>query len=189
MLIGYARVSTIDQNPQLQIDALREAGCERIFQESASGADKDRPQLQEALKFARDGDTIVCWKLDRLARSLSQLLSTIEDLGERGIGFQSVTEQIDTTTAGGKLIFAVFGAIAEFERNLTRERTIAGLEVARRQGRVGGRPASLDESDLRYARALMKDPSIPMVEIAQRLYVSPSTLYRAFPGGRGSVNN
>ena len=183
-MIGYARVSTTDQNPEMQIDALLKAGCDRIFQESASGANKDRPQLRDLLQFIREGDTIVVWKLDRLARSLSQLLSTIEDLEERGIGFQSITEQIDTTTAGGKLVFSIFGAVAEFERNLTRERTIAGLEVARRQGRVGGRPASLDESDLKYARALMADATISMREIAERLYVSPSTLYRHFPGGR-----
>jgi DNA invertase Pin-like site-specific DNA recombinase len=138
ILLGYARVSTQDQNPALQREALTEAGCERIFEEKASAAKRDRPELAEALKFMRAGDTLVVWKLDRLARSLRQLIETVEQLEAQGIGFMSLTENIDTTTPGGKLIFHIFGALAEFERSIIRERTVAGLTSARARGRVGG---------------------------------------------------
>ena len=142
MLVGYARVSTQDQKPELQLDALRKAGCERIFSDKASGAQRDRPELSAALSYMRDGagDVLVVWKLDRLARSLKQLIETVEDLGTRGIGFRSLTEAIDTTSAGGRLTFHIFGAMAEFERSIIRERTRAGLDAARARGRrVAGR--------------------------------------------------
>ena len=125
MLIGYARVSTQEQNTSLQRDALHAAGCERLFEEKASGAQRDRPQLKAALDYMREGDTLVVWKLDRLARSLRQLIDTVEELNSREIGLRSLTESIDTTTAGGKLIFHIFGALAEFERSVIRERTCA----------------------------------------------------------------
>ena len=133
-LIGYARVSTADQNPSLQIDALTAAGCNRNFIEAASGAQTDRPELKAALDYIRPGETLVVWKLDRLARSLPQLISTIESLQSRGCDFKSLTEAIDTTTASGKLVFHVFAALTEFERNIIRERTIAGLQAARARG-------------------------------------------------------
>ena len=131
MLVGYARVSTQDQNPVLQLDALAGAGCERVFTEKASGAQRERPKLAEALDYMRAGDTLVIWKLDRLARSLKQLIETVEALSARDIGLRSVTEAIDTTTVGGRLVFHVFGALAEFERGVIRERTRAGLDAAR----------------------------------------------------------
>jgi DNA invertase Pin-like site-specific DNA recombinase len=189
MLIGYARVSTQDQTPDLQSDALRAAGCQRIFTEQASGAQRDRPQLKAALDYARDGagDILVVWRLDRLARSLGQLIETVEHLEARQIGFRSLTEAIDTQSAGGRLVFHLFGAMAEFERSLIRERTRAGLAAARARGRVGGRPAALSERDLVVARALLADPDITVTEVARRLGVAPSTLYRTLPGGRSAL--
>ena len=188
MLIGYARVSTQDQSPALQLDALKAAGCERIFVEKASGAQRDRPELKSALDFARGdtGDVLVVWKLDRLARSLSQLIDTVDLLERRGIGFRSLTEAIDTTSAGGRLVFHMFGAMAEFERSIIRERTRAGLDAARARGRVGGRPPSLSPKDIAAAKAMLKDPEITVTEVAKRLKVAPSTLYRHIPGGRSS---
>src|SRR3954453_22725807 len=142
MLIGYARVSTTDQTLALQQDALTTAGCERIFTDTASGSKTDRPGLVEALTYARPGDTLVVWRLDRLGPSLKHLIETVTHLQETGIHFRSLQEQIDTGSSGGKLIFHVFGALAEFERDLIRERTKAGLVAARARGRVGGRPTS-----------------------------------------------
>jgi DNA invertase Pin-like site-specific DNA recombinase len=187
MLIGYARVSTQDQTPALQLDALKAAGCERIFVEKASGAQRDRPELKAALDYAREnaGDAIVVWKLDRLARSLSQLIETADLLEQRGIGFKSLTEALDTTSAGGRLVFHVFGAMAEFERSIIRERTQAGLAAARARGRTGGRPPSLSTKDVALAKAMLSDPDITMTDVAKRLNVAPSTLYRHMPGGRG----
>lgn len=187
MLIGYVRVSTHDQKPELQLDALRRVGCERLFVEQASGAQRSRPELQAALDYARAGDTLVVWKLDRLARSLKQLIETIEELDARSIGFRSVTESIDTTTAGGRLVFQVFGALAEFERAVIRERTRAGLAAAWARGRRGGRPKALDAADLAAARALLRDPAITVGDVARRLKVSPATLYRYLPGGREAI--
>jgi DNA invertase Pin-like site-specific DNA recombinase len=189
MLIGYARVSTQDQTADLQMDALRGAGCERIFTEQASGAQRDRPQLKAALEHARDGadDILVVWRLDRLARSLGQLIETVETLERRGVGFRSLTESIDTTSAGGRLVFHLFGAMAEFERGLIRERTRAGLVAARARGRVGGRPSALNAKDLAAARALLRDPAITVEAVARRLGVAPSTLYRHLPGGRSGL--
>lgn len=189
MLVGYARVSTLDQTPQLQTDALQAAGCERIFNEMASGAQRDRPQLIAALDYIRAGDTLVVWKLDRLARSMGQLIETAEDLDARGIGLRSLTEQIDTTTPGGKLVFHLFGALAEFERAIIRERTTAGLRAARERGRTGGRPRSVTDKDLTAARALLADPSISVEEVARRLGTSPATLYRYLPGGRSGLQD
>jgi len=187
MLVGYARVSTQDQNPALQLDALEAAGCEKVFTEKASGAQRERPQLQAALEYMRDGDTLVIWKLDRLARSLKQLIETVEALAARGIGLRSLTEAIDTTTSGGKLIFHIFGALAEFERGVIRERTRAGLDAARARGRKGGRPPALSPGDLAAAKALLRDPTIRVEDVARRLGVVPSTLYRHLPGGRSAV--
>ena len=184
MLIGYARVSTVDQNLALQRDALTEAGCQKIYTEQMSGAVTERPALHDALEFARSGDTLIVWKLDRLARSIKQLIETVENLRIRGIGFRSLTEALDTTTAQGRLVFYMFGALAEFERSLIRERTQAGLAAARRAGRTGGRPLKLTEDDLEVARALLANPDIGVTQIAHRLGVSPATLYRYIPAAR-----
>ena len=187
-LIGYARVSTQDQSTNLQLDALNKAGCSRVFSESASGAQRDRPELARALDTMRPGDTLVVWKLDRLARSLKQLIETVESLEGKGIGFRSLTESIDTTTAGGKLTFHIFAALAEFERSMIRERTRAGLDAARARGRVGGRPRSLTAKDLEMAKTLLANPDITVEEVASRLSVAPATLYRYLPGGRGAIH-
>lgn len=187
MLVGYARVSTQDQNPALQLDALNGAGCGKVFTEKASGASRERPQLKAALDYVRAGDTLVVWKLDRLARSIKQLIETVEEMGERKIGLRSLTEAIDTTTAGGKLVFHVFAALAEFERGVIRERTKAGLEAARERGKLGGRPPALKASDLAAAKAMLRDPEITVAEVAKRLGVVPSTLYRHLPKARSTV--
>ena len=188
MFIGYARVSTQDQDLALQLDALREAGCERVFTEKASGAQRERPQLRAALSYMRAGDTLVVWKLDRLARSLKQLIETVESLGERSFGLRSLTEAIDTTTSGGRLVFHLFASLAEFERSIIRERTLAGLAAARARGRMGGRPRSLSAQDVTIAKALLRDPEITMDQVAQRLGVAPATLYRHLPGGRSALD-
>ncbi|MFP1631956.1 recombinase family protein [Zhengella sp. ZM62] len=187
MDVGYARVSTQDQNPQLQLDALEAIGCEKIFQETASGAQRDRPQLVAAIDYMRKGDTLVVWKLDRLARSLKQLIETVELLEDRGVGFRSVTENIDTTTSGGRLVFHIFCALAEFERSIIRERTKAGLDAARAKGRVGGRPRALSEEDKIVARALLADSKLSTKDVAKRLGVSVSTLYKHIPAARAVV--
>ena len=187
MLIGYARVSTRDQKPHLQLDALHEAGCERVFEETASGAKRDRAELKAALEFMRGGDSLVVWKLDRLARSTRQLLETVEALEQRGIGLKILTQNMDTTSAGGRLIFTVFSAIAEFEREIIRERTRVGLDAARNRGRKGGRPRALSDKDLKQARALLADPEITVEDVARRLGVGASTLYRYLPAARQSA--
>jgi DNA invertase Pin-like site-specific DNA recombinase len=187
MLIGYARVSTQDQKPQLQLDALKVAGCDRVFEEKASGAQRERPVLKEALAFLREGDTLVVWKLDRLARSLRQLLETVELLEGRGIGLRSLTESIDTTTSGGRLIFHIFGALAEFERSVIRERTSAGLAAARARGRVGGRPPAMTAQDIAVAKTLLANPAISVKEVARRQGVSLSTLYKHIPAARATI--
>lgn len=188
MQIGYARVSTQEQDLALQLDALERAGCEKIFMEKASGAQRDRPELKAALDYLRQDDTLVVWKLDRLARSLRQLIDTVENLNTRQIGFRSLTESIDTTTSGGKLIFHIFGALAEFERAVIRERTNAGLASARARGKRGGRPPALKPMDTIAAKALLRDPNITVEEAARQLRVAPSTLYRHIPGGRSALS-
>ncbi len=187
MLIGYARVSTLDQKPALQIDALKAAGCDRIFTEKASGAQRDRPQLKAALEYLRPGDTLAVWKLDRLARSMRQLIETVEDFLARGIELRSLTESIDTATPGGRLIFHIFGALAEFERAVIRERTSAGLQAARERGRKGGRPRTLGPKEIAAAKAMLANPDITVEDVAARLKVSPATFYRHLPGGRSGL--
>ena len=184
MLVGYARVSTQEQDLALQLDALKTAGCSRVFEEKASGAQRERPALKAALEYMREGDTLVVWKLDRLARSLKQLIETVEEFGARDVGLRSLTEAIDTTTAGGKLVFHIFAALAEFERGVIRERTLAGLQAARARGRTGGRPPALKAKDLAAAKALLLDPEITVVQVAKRLGVAASTLYRHLPRAR-----
>jgi DNA invertase Pin-like site-specific DNA recombinase len=178
MLIGYARVSTTDQTLALQQDALEKAGCERIFTDTASGAKSERVGLDEALSHLRKGDTLVVWRLDRLGRSLKHLIETITSLNDRKIGFKSITEAIDTTTSGGKLIFHIFGALAEFERDIIRERTQAGLSAARARGRKGGRPKALTPKKAQMVQALYKDKNNMIDEICKTFNVSRATLYR-----------
>jgi DNA invertase Pin-like site-specific DNA recombinase len=177
MLIGYARVSTHEQTLDLQQDALQQARCNKIFTDTASGAKVERKGLETALSYARKGDTFVVWRLDRLGRSLPHLITTMTSLEERGIGFKSLTENIDMTTSGGKLIFHIFGALAEFERNLIRERTTAELTAARARGRKGGRPKALTGKELSIAQDLY-DKRHPIAEICQTLKISKATLYR-----------
>jgi DNA invertase Pin-like site-specific DNA recombinase len=178
MLIGYARVSTADQTLGLQQDALEKAGCERVFTDTASGAKAERVGLVEAIAYAREGDILVVWRLDRLGRSLKHLIETITGLNERKIGFKSITENIDTTTSGGKLIFHIFGALAEFERDIIKERTQAGLIAARARGRQGGRPRALTPKKAQMAQALYNDRSNTINDICRTLNVSRATLYR-----------
>jgi DNA invertase Pin-like site-specific DNA recombinase len=184
MQIGYARVSTGDQTLALQQDALQQAGCDLLFTETASGVAGDRPVLAEGLAYLRPGDTLVVWRLDRLGRSLQHLITVVAELAQRGIGLRSLTEQIDTTTPGGKLVFHVFAALAEFERDLIRERTQAGLAAARARGRTGGRPAKLaDPERIALARTLHASGTIDIATICRTLGVSRSTLYRALQQG------
>jgi DNA invertase Pin-like site-specific DNA recombinase len=185
MLVGYARTSTAEQNLDSQIDALRAAGCERIFSEVASGTRTDRPILEEAMGYLRDnaGDVLVCFRLDRVARSLPHLLQLMETLHVRGIGFKSLNEQIDSTTPGGRLIFHLFGAIANFEVDLIRARTKIGLEAARQRGRVGGRPLVMTKAKKEAARRLLESGT-PAKDVAASLGLSVPTLYRHLPAGK-----
>jgi Site-specific recombinases, DNA invertase Pin homologs len=176
MIIGYARVSTNDQNPELQIDALKKAGAEQVFQEKFTGTLRERPELSQCLRMLRQGDVLIVWKLDRLARSLKDLVEIVQDLQDRGVGFKSLTESIDTTSSGGRLVFHIFGALAEFERDLIRERTIAGLQAARARGRKGGRKPAMSAADVKKAAAMLLDPNITKVEVAQHFGVSRTTL-------------
>jgi DNA invertase Pin-like site-specific DNA recombinase len=180
MLIGYARVSTRHQDTGLQRDALMAAGVDgrHIFEDCQSGIKNDRPQLKAALEYVRPSDTLVVWKLDRLGRSLQDLIAIVNGLAQGEVGFRSLTEAIDTTTPGGKLIFHVFGAMAQFERDLLSERTLAGLEAARARGRVGGRPRALDPDQAALARE-MRTAGKPVAVIARTLKVSRQTIYRA----------
>jgi len=179
MIVGYARVSTDDQTLALQLDALQAAGCETVFRDTISGTKIERPGLSKALEHARAGDMLVVWRLDRLGRSLSHLIDLIQTLEGRGVGFKSLTEQIDTTTSGGKLIFHIFGALAEFERNLIRERTMAGLQAARARGRKGGRPKKPNtDTKIVMAKRLHADQNNSIAEICKTLGVSRATLYR-----------
>lgn len=176
--VGYARVSTFDQTLDLQQDALERAGAAKIFTDTASGAKVDRLGLEQAIAYLRPGDTLVVWKLDRLGRSLKHLIETVTLLDERGIGLKSLTEQIDTTTSAGKLIFHVFGALAEFERDLIRERVQAGLQAARARGRQGGRPHRLDKAKIEMVKKLHADKTNSIEAICRTVGISRATLYR-----------
>ncbi len=176
--IGYARVSTSEQDLALQLDALARAGCIRVFEDKASGARTDRPGLATALAFLREGDVLVVWKLDRLGRSLPHLVETITVLEARGIGFRSLTEAIDTTTHGGRLIFHIFGALGQFERDLIQERTRAGLDSAIARGRRGGRKPVVTDDKLRRAKALIAQ-GLTVREAAARVQVGKTALYAA----------
>jgi len=176
--IGYARVSTGDQDVALQLDALNKAGCETIFQDQASGAKTDRPGLADALAHVRKGDIFIVWKLDRLGRSLPHLIETVTELERRKIGLRSLTESIDTTTPGGRLIFHVFGALGQFERDLIRERTRAGLSAAAARGRKGGRKPVVTDDKLTRAKTLIEQ-GLNVREAATRLKVGKSALYEA----------
>jgi DNA invertase Pin-like site-specific DNA recombinase len=177
MLVGYARVSTYEQNISLQKDALEEVGCKKIFDDKVSGVRSDRPGLEAALEYVREGDTLLVWRLDRLGRSLKDLIEIVTRLENRGIGFRSLQESIDTTTSGGRLIFQIFGALAEFERNLIRERTRAGLEAARARGRKGGRPRKLDSKKAELACSLYDEKRRNIKEICGFFRISKPTLY------------
>lgn len=176
MIIGYARVSTQDQNPDFQIDALKKAGTEELFVEKMTGKFRERPELAQCLRTLRKGDVLIVWKLDRLARSLKDLVEIVQDLNDRGVGFKSLTEAIDTTSAGGRLVFHIFGALSEFEHDLIRERTKAGLQAARARGRKGGRRHAMSQSDVRKASAMLLDPRITKKEVAAFFKVSRTTL-------------
>ncbi|MBU2764998.1 recombinase family protein [Acidithiobacillus ferrivorans] len=177
MLIGYARVSTDDQNLDLQRDALQAAGCERIFEDMVSGAKADRTGMTELLAALRAGDTVVIWRLDRLGRSLKNLIVLVEYLEVSQVGLRSLQENIDTTSSGGRLVFHLFGALAEFERNLIRERTRAGMAAARARGRMGGRPKRLDPAKRALALRLHQEEKHTIKEICQMMGISKSTLY------------
>lgn len=181
MKVGYARVSTRDQNADLQLDALKRAGCERIYQDTASGAKSARPELDKLLAHVRSGDTMVIWKLDRLGRSLKHLVELVGELAERKVGLQSLNDPIDTTHAQGRLVFNLFASLAEFERELIRERTQAGLSAARVRGRVGGRPKGLPataEATAMAAETLYREGRLSVSAIGEKLHISKSTLYR-----------
>jgi len=188
MIVGYARVSTQDQSLDLQNDALRTAGCEEIFSEKITGKQRERPELQNCFRMLRKGDVLVVWKLDRLARSLKDLVELITELEAKQVGFRSITEAIDTTTAGGKLVFHIFGALAEFEHNLIRERTLAGLAAARARGRKGGRKLSMRPSDVQKAVAMLLDPRITKTEVAKHFGVSRVTLNKSLIRSKALVN-
>ena len=186
MRVGYARVSTPEQSLDLQRDALTKAGCERVFEDVASGAQAERPGLAAASAFVRPGDTLAVWKLDRLGRSLPHLIEAVTALRERGVGFKSLQESLDTTTSGGKLVFHVFAALAEFERDLIRERTRAGLAAARARGRKGGRPRVMDARKVAMAVALYGEAAHSPQEICAALRISKTTLYRYLAAARAA---
>lgn len=182
MLVGYARVSTMDQNPALQMDALRAAGCEKIFIEKASGSHRDRPQLNAALEFLREGDTLVVWKLSRLARSLTQVIKTAADINDRGIALKVLTQNIDTSTPEGRLFFHMTAAFDEFQRELIVENTRAGLKAANKRGRRGGRPRAMTEQTIKHAEAMLKDTeNYPFVgDVIDQLKIGRTAFYRYF---------
>lgn len=187
--IGYARVSTDDQNLDLQFDALHRAGIadDCLYSDTASGKDAERKELAACLKALREGDTLVVWRLDRLGRSLPDLVRIIGELEKKGVGFESLTEKIETSSAAGKLVFHVFAALAEFERNLIRERTRAGLVAARARGRSGGRRPKLTPQQIKEIKRLMTDPTIPVSQIAERYKVSRTTIYKVAPRRESEV--
>ena len=177
MLIGYARVSTFDQNPDLQKDALEKAGCEKIFTDTISGTVSQRPGLTKAKEQLRKGDTLVVWRLDRLGRSLKDLIEWVNYFDTEGVALRSLQESIDTTTATGKLVFHVFGALAEFERNLILERTQAGLSAARARGRLGGRPKTLNDDKKQVVIDLYNEKKLTVKKICEMMGISKPTLY------------
>ena len=185
--LGYARVSTLEQDPQLQLDALAGAGVDEVFVDHASGVLAERPELARLMGRLRPGDTLVVWRLDRLGRSTSHLLQTVSNLGERGIGFHSLTEAIDTTTAAGRLLFGILASLAAFERDLIRERTMAGLAAAKVQGRVGGRPPVMTPDKLAIARHMLAEGK-PKSVIAKTIGVSRPTLYAHLQAGEGMAS-
>lgn len=187
IMVGYARVSKRDQNLQLQLDALTKAGCKKVYQEKLSGAKRDRPELLAALEYLREGDVLVVWKLDRLARSISQLIETMDTLEKRGIGLISLTQQIDTTTAMGKLFFRFFAVLSAFERDTLIERTVAGLDSAREQGRVGGRKPKLTEEQINMAKGMLRVEGVRAKDVAKQLGISVATLYRYIPNAKSEV--
>jgi DNA invertase Pin-like site-specific DNA recombinase len=178
-LVGYARVSTLDQHPELQEDALDRAGCERVFTDKASGTREDRPELADCLAYLRPGDTLVVWRLDRLGRSVRHLIDVVTGLRDRGVEFRSLTEGFDTATIGGKLVFHIFAALAEFERELIAERAAAGRQAARSRGRVGGRPAKLTAAQQLTVRMLVATGGLTVADLAEQFGVGRSTIYRA----------
>ena len=188
MKIGYARVSTDEQNLDLQRDALLNAGVspKDIYTDKVTGVKAERPGLTDAISHLRSGDTLIVWRLDRLGRSLKHLIETVTSLKEQGISFKSLTEHIDTSTATGTLVFQIFGALAEFERNLIKERTVAGLKAARARGRTGGRPkGNPDERKVELAKKFYNDHALSIPEILRTLNISKSTLYRWIDTGDG----
>lgn len=186
MKIGYARVSTLDQDPRHQIDALKEFGCEKVFSEKISGVNKDRPQLQKAFDYLRPGDTLVVWKLSRLARSLTQIINTVKQLEEKDISFVVLTQKIDTTTPEGRLFFHMNAAFDEFQREIIVENTRAGLEAAKKRGRIGGRPKAMTDEKVRMAKTMLKDKeNYPAItDIIKDLGIGRTTFYRYFPPER-----
>lgn len=184
MLVGYARVSTNEQNLDLQQDALKKSGCKKIFIDKVSSMAAARPGIDEALSYLREGDALVVWRLDRLGRSLKHLIEMVGNLDEKKIGFHSIQESIDTTNSGGKLIFHMFGALAEFERHLIQERTKAGLEAARARGRKGGRPKALNKKEREMAVRLYNEKNNTIKEICQLLKISKPTLYSYLKAGK-----
>lgn len=178
--IGYARVSTVDQNLDLQRDALTRAGCVQLYEDKASGrAVKGRPELANVLRALRSGDTLVVWRLDRLGRSLYDLVNIVNDLSERQIRFESITEQIDTSTAQGRMFLGVMASMAQYVRDVIHENTMAGLKAARARGRMGGRPAKMDDKAIAQAKAMLSDPDITVESVAERFNVSRATLYNS----------
>jgi len=186
MLVGYARVSTSDQSLDLQTDALTAAGCERIYTDEASGAAPDRPGLAQALEVVRDGDTLVVWRLDRMGRTLSHLVKTVDDLAARGVAFRSLTEGMDTTGSMGRLLLHVVGAFAQFERDVIRERTRAGIESARARGKMGGPKPKMSPAKVELASRMMSDPKTSIAQVCEAVGVSDSTLYR-YVGPDGTI--
>ena len=178
MKVGYVRISTQEQSDDLQIDALKKAGCEKIFSDQISGSKADRPGLKEALEYIRSGDSLVVWRLDTLGRNLRHLIDAVEGLEKRKVGFVSLQEGFDTTTNGGKLVFQIFGALAEFERNLIRERTKAGLEAARARGKLGGRKAKLNPTQTDALKMMYESKKYSISEICSSFEISKPTLYR-----------